>query len=349
MAKRKRLGGPIQDYLTTSETTAGPASAAPIARVAGETSVSAAFEEVRRELTEARREGRLVQRLPLDSIEAAWLMRDRADPGTAEDPDFTALLDSLRRNGQRTPIEVVETGSGRYGLLSGWRRLTALRQLHEDRGDDRFATVQAFLRQPATAEEAYVAMVEENEIRLGLSYYERARIAAKSVEAGVFDRPQTALQSLFASASRAKRSKIGSFLGIYQVLGDAVRFPQSLTERLGLALAKLLEADSGAGTRLAAHLQAARSDSAEAEQRLLAAFIEAENGKGAASAPSGPQPATDATPAPRAGKSMPDTAREVCPGIFLTEKDDTLRLSGPAIGPGFRARLEAWLREHAQG
>jgi hypothetical protein len=200
MAKRKRLGGPLQDYLATSQTATTPAASAPIARVAGETSVNAAFEEVSRELSSARNEGRLVLRLPLDRIEVAWLMRDRTHPGTEDDPDFTALLDSLRRNGQRSPIEVVDIGEGRYGLISGWRRLTALRRLHEESGEARFATVLAFLRQPASSEEAYVAMVEENEIRLGLSYYERARIAAKSVEAGVY--PDTALS---AGADRAAR------------------------------------------------------------------------------------------------------------------------------------------------
>lgn len=343
MAKRRRLGGPLQDYLTTSDTPS--AAGAPIARVAGDAAANAAFDEVSRELTEARRDGRLVQRLPLDSIEAAWLMRDRAHPGSEDDPDFAALLDSLRRNGQRNPIEVVEMTPGRYGLLSGWRRLTALRRLVDETGEERFATVLAFLRKPGTAEEAYVAMVEENEIRLGLTYYERARIAAKSVEAGVFDRPKTALQSLFASASRAKRSKIGTFLGIYQLLGDEIRFPQALTERLGLALAKLLEADAGAAARLTARLQAARPDSVEAEQQLLAAFIEAESV--AAAPPARSQPSQDAVPAPGAGKTVPDAAQEVCPGVFLAEKGGILRLSGPAVGPDFRMQLEAWLRENA--
>jgi len=351
MAKRKRLGGPLQDYLATPGT--APATAAPIARVAGDAAASAAFDEVSRELTEARREGRLVLRLSLDSIEAAWLMRDRTHPGSADDPDFAALLDSLRRNGQRNPIEVVEMGDGRYGLLSGWRRLTALRQLREETGEARFDTVLAFLRQPGSSEEAYVAMVEENEIRLGLTYYERARIAAKSVEAGVFPTSKAALQSLFASASRAKRSKIGSFLGLYQALGEAICFPESLTERVGLALAKVLDADAQAGARLAARLNAARPETFEAEQALLSEFIADETAPApepdTPTAPvSSSQPSSKADPdISRGAKSVSDTAKEVCPGVFLTEKSGTLHLSGPAIGPEFRARLEAWLQETA--
>ena len=37
----------------------------------------------------------------------------------------------------------------------------------------------------------------------------------------------------------------------------ALRFPEAIPEKLGLALAKLLEADSGAGARLQTALQAA--------------------------------------------------------------------------------------------
>ena len=50
-------------------------------------------------------------------------------------------------------------------------------------------------------------MVEENEIRVGLSYYERARIVAKAVAQGVFETEKQALQRLFHTASRPKRSK----------------------------------------------------------------------------------------------------------------------------------------------
>lgn len=343
MAKRKRLGGPLQDYLATpSQTGAAPASAAPIARVAGETSVNAAFEEVSRELSSARTEGRLVLRLPLERIEAGWLMRDRTHPGAQEDPEFAALLDSLRRNGQRSPIEVVELGEGRFGLISGWRRLTALRHLHAESDEARFATVLAFLRQPATSEEAYVAMVEENEIRLGLSYYERARIAAKSVEAGVYPDTRAALRSLFASASRAKRSKIGSFLALYGVLGEAVRFPQALTERLGLSLAKLLDADECAGARLKARLNAASAETAEQEQSLFADFLETETAP--AQDKAGVRTRSLVGGAARKNNASDTAKHEVCPGVFLAQKGGRLELSGPAIGSEFRTRLESWLK-----
>src|SRR6056297_2721504 len=351
MAKRKRLGGPLQDYLTTSDASPDPtSSSAPIARIAGEASINAAFDEVSRELSSARSEGRLLVRLPLDSIEATWLVRDRTHPGTTQDPDFTALLDSLRRNGQRNPIEVVDMGQGRYGLISGWRRLTALNHLHEETGDARFATVLAFLRQPASSEEAYVAMVEENEIRLGLSYYERARITAKSVEAGAYPSTKAALQSLFVSASRAKRSKIGSFLALYRVLGDRVHFPQALTERMGLSLARILDADETAQKRLRERLENSKPAASEAEQSLFSAFIDTENeaslSRGSTSEPSSSAESSRST---RMSNQVSNTAKdEILPGLYLTQSSSKIQLSGPAVNSALRDQLETWLKEKAK-
>jgi len=53
--------------------------------------------------------------------------------------------------------------------------------------------VLALVRRPAPAAETRVAMIEENEIRQGPSYYERARKATRSVDMGVFDSEKQAL------------------------------------------------------------------------------------------------------------------------------------------------------------
>ena len=112
-------------------------------------------------------------------------------------------------------------------------------QLTQEEGGTR--QVLALLRHPSEASEAYLAMVEENEIRVGLSYFERARIATKATDQGVYDSDKAALLSLFAAASRAKRSKIRSFLSVVRQLDGVLRFPQALGERLGLQLSKKLE------------------------------------------------------------------------------------------------------------
>lgn len=334
---------------------------APIAQVTGASASAAAFEEVSAALTAARSEGRLIQRLPLEAVDAGYLVRDRLAPGdaAAPDEDLQSLMASLRARGQQTPIEVVALEAGRYGLISGWRRLRALRALRDETGEDRFGTVLALLRQPESASDAYVAMVEENEIRVGLSYYERARIVARAAELGVFGDEAVALRALFASASRAKRSKIGSFLAVYRALDGRLRFPEALPERLGLALARAIEAGgagpTGFAARLADRLRKAAPDTAEAEQAALArALAESAGEAPAAPKPAGPEPLRPASPPaaatpPRGTLDRPEGAEEIAHGIYLEQGGGFLRprytLSGPRVNADLRDRLIAWLRE----
>jgi ParB family transcriptional regulator, chromosome partitioning protein len=341
MAKRRRLTPPRDDYLAPTAPApsmrALPGSAPPISSVAGDAATNSALLEVAGELTAARSEGRLLLRLPLDQIDEGWLVRDRI---SHDEEALESLIASLRSHGQRSPIEVTELAPGRYGLISGWRRLTALRRLHAElsdaAGQSAYAAVTAIQRRPDSAEAAYVAMVEENEIRLGLSYFERARIAAKAVEAGVFPTEKLALQKLYATASRAKRSKIGSFLSIYHGLQTQLRFASALPERLGLVLARALETDAGLAARLGAVLQDAAPASAEQEQALLMAAI----------APP-PKPATKpAVDAP--------SADELRPGLILRAErvangtqDGRIVLQGAAVTPELLDRLRHWLHGEA--
>ncbi len=249
----------------------GFAGPAPIARVAAEAASAAAVDALADELRRARETGRMVVDLPLAAIAADHLTRDRLP---AEDEDMAALRESLRLHGQRVPIEVTPLAGGGalpYGLISGWRRLAALKALHAGTGDARFATVQALVRRPETAAAAYVAMVEENEIRVGLSHYERARVAALAAERGVFPDEETAIRTLFAAASRPKRSRIRAFLALYHALDAALRFPAHLPERLGLRLVEAVRA--GQGARLAAALAAADPAGPEAELAALEAAL----------------------------------------------------------------------------
>ena len=127
--------------------------------------------------------------------------------------------------------------------------------------------MQALVRRPETAADAYVAMVEENEIRLGLSQYERARVAARAADRGVFDDEEAALRALFATASRPKRSRIRAFVALYHGLDAHLRFPAAIPERLGLALVERLR--EGRGPAIAAALAKAAPATPEAELALL--------------------------------------------------------------------------------
>ena len=260
-------GAPPAAPPSPSSAPPAPAAAAPIARVAAESAATAALREVSAVLESARAEGRLLLSLPLAAVDTRWLVRDRIE---AEEPELDALVDSLRAHGQRTPVEVVELAPGRYGLISGWRRITALSRLAAETGEARFGRVLAQLRRPGTESEAYVAMVEENEVRLGLSYYERARIAARATERGVFDSEKAALLALFATASRPRRSKIRSFLAIYRRLDPVLRYPSALPERLGLRLARALDEAPERVEGLERALRARPAASAEEELGRIA-------------------------------------------------------------------------------
>jgi len=192
-------------------------------------------------------------------------MRDRivADIDTDE---MATLIASLRERGQQTAIEVSALGNGKYGLISGWRRLAALRAIHGE--NPALGSVLAVVRQPDDMAATYQAMVDENEIRAGLSFYERARIVVKSRDAGVFKSTKGALTRLFGSVPRARRSKINSFVSVVDAFDDDLHYPVALTERLGLAMAKALESDAGFADRLRKAL-AIPPLSAEAEAQAI--------------------------------------------------------------------------------
>ena len=334
--KRLSLTGPFGaaadplDGLPAPETK----SAAPIARVAGDAAASAALRDMTEAWAEARDSGRLVQALALSAIDENWLVRDRITLDTEEMAD---LVESIRERGQQVPIEVVALEGGRYGLISGWRRLRALKVLREGHEGQRFAQVQALLRRPGTPAEAYRAMVEENEVRANLSYYERARIALRAAEAGAFEDARAAVAELFAAGSRAKRSKIASFMALVGALDDRLRFGWAIPERLGLNLAKALEEAPGFRERLRDRLRKAEPETAEAELALLTrALAGAGTGTGTRAG---------------AGDAAAPRRQEVRPGLWLETMAEgaegsatRLVLTGARVDATLEARLVDWLR-----
>ncbi|MEC7297754.1 MAG: ParB N-terminal domain-containing protein [Pseudomonadota bacterium] len=346
MAKRKRLGparvfsdtpgdgaeAPVvaenQTLNSGSEPVVAPGlsparrKVPPIASVAGASASEAALQELSETLRSAREEGRLIQPLPLDAIEADHLVRDRL---VADEDEMQALMTSLRARGQQTPIEVVALADNRFGLISGWRRLSALRRLSEE--DPAFGTVLAILRRPDSAAEAYCAMVEENEIRVGLSYYERARIVARAAAQGVYEDPKAALSGLFSSASRPKRSKIGSFVRLHDALDDVLRFPSAIPERLGLALVKEIDSQDGFTPRLRALLSAGNATSAEGEIAILTAALEPVS-----------------APTPAAAKPMSSDGWDETHGqVRIKGKAGKLTLSGSGVTDELLRDLADWL------
>lgn len=332
MAKRKRLNPPdlgnLPGAASTPDVRSDPPGyskthrhRAPVADMVGAASAVAALEELSDDMRRARAEGRMVLRIPLDKIDAAYLVRDRI---LLDEEDLEVLQASMAARGQQMPLDVVELGGESYGLISGLRRLTALKRLREQTGEARFSEALCLVRQPADSPEAYLAMVEENEIRSGLSFYERAAIVSRAAGQGAFPDTRAALRGLFGAASKAKRSKIGSFVAIFEQLDVVLAHPVMIPERLGLALSQALESDKRFATTLAQALEAEPDRTALRERTLLEAAVRSVTQKGAA-----PKPA----PAPT----------QAAPGVYLESKGSKVILSGPGVDGDLRAALAEWL------
>lgn len=335
MAKRKRLTPPREDFLTEAAT-APKAALAPIAQVVGDAAGIAGAQEMADALNAARSEGRLLLNLPLDDVDPAYLVRDRL---AANDAEMEELCASLKARGQQMPIEVAELGAGRYGLISGWRRLSALKRLRDETREQRFETILARVTAPADASQAYLAMVEENEVRAGLSYYERARIVVKAVEAGVFQDEKDALRSLYAAASRAKRSKIKSFVGVVRALDTGLQYPVAIGERLGLELARRLTEDMTFRDKVLDALAQGANTGHEAEQLVLKQALSAGLETKAASGSMSPGPSRART-AP-AVQEKEDGGQDV--HVTYEAGAGRLVLTGRGVTPQLHRALKDWL------
>ncbi len=351
MAKRKRLTPPQDGFLHPDPQAAplrGPLGGgmnAPISAVAGEASARAALEEVSAEMSRARAEGRMVETLPVGAIDPQYLMRDRM---VQDDDDMAALRDSLRARGQQTPIEVVALpapANGRtHGLVSGWRRLSALQALHREDPAAGFGTVRALVVAPESQQAAYVAMVEENEIRADLSLYERAHIAFKAHREGIYPTLKTALQGLFGSVSRSKRSKINSFVPLVDHLDGALKFPTAISEKLGLELSRRVQEDTGFADALAARLRIARPADAPAELAMLNEVLKAApKGAKPQKSPAATPPAPASAPAPAPGAGSAATPGDV--RLRFDPGAQRVVLTGPGVDKALAEALGDWLRQ----
>ena len=371
MAKRKRLTPAQPDYFNTTARAAetrletgpetgletksmpGPGfSAPPIAQVASDAATRAALDEVTDVLRDARQEGRLIEALPLEAVNAHYLVRDRL---VQDDDEMAALMASIRARGQQTPIEVtalpVPDHGPAYGLITGWRRLTALNRLYQETSDTRFSTIKALVVNPDTVQDAYVAMVEENEIRVNLSLFERANIARRAAEEGIFPTARHAVLGLFESTTRSKRSKIHSFVTLVQALDSVLRFPAAIPEKLGLTLARALAADAGLAKTIRNRLFLEVPQNAADELRILAlALTPVKDPVKAAktlSQRTESQTEPDTAPASSASySSVASRSEEVSAGLWMRlepGRNARIELSGKKVDEALYRALKDWL------
>jgi ParB family chromosome partitioning protein len=327
MAKRRKLTAPDPQSLSELEDgfAAKPVSdlmglAAPIAKVAAEGARLADPLDPDRRVLNARdaadaekwrtadADGRVIMALPVEAIRAEHLIRDRV---LVDPDDMAELRASILAHGVRLPIEVEPLGE-EYGLISGWRRLVAVRELQAD-GKWK-GPIPAIVRAPKEASDAYVSMVEENEVRAALTPYERGRIAVMAVRQGVFASLEEAVDVIFATASKAKRSKIRGFALIHEELGDMLTFPASLSEKNGLRLANALR--TGFAAKLRAELAAHEPGDAATEWNAMARILADAEAKGRREHRGG-----------RPRNSVAEERIDLADGVYVRKVQD-----GPALG-----------------
>lgn len=343
MAKRKRL---VVPNLTDVEKEIGGfakkpspelgAMAAPISKVVADSADHAAsateearlraakFEKDAKAHQSALAEGRLVELVAISEITTDNLTRDRTG---MSGEGMEELKASIRANGLRMPIEVERLDDDEvdsYGLISGYRRLWAFRELSITEDGGEYDYIPAFVRGGRDSVENYVAMVEENEIREDLAPLERGRIVALGVDEGVFDSVDEAVNTLFASASKAKRSKIRSYALVFQTLGDVLEFPNFYSERQLLTISNAVKAGQGEAIHTA--LKEAMVTSAEAEFEMIQAVV-----------------------SPKVSRAKPQETpvsdKRFSFSVKRTRNGYDLRLSGQGVDKALVADLEKWLRD----
>ena len=146
--------------------------------------------------------------IPLSEIDESALPRDRTHMNGQA---MEELRLSIYATGLRTPIEVFELRepdeTHKYALISGLRRLTAMRQ-NASEWADAPTQVDAFIRQPRTMTDALKLVLEENELRADPSPWERGEFALAAVEAEIFDTIDAAARALYPAANRMKQTRI---------------------------------------------------------------------------------------------------------------------------------------------
>ncbi len=256
-----------------------------------------------------------VHEIPLDRIDAEALPRDRAtcDPEADHELQLSILAEGLRQ-----PVEVFAMeGPVPYGLIAGHRRLSAFRALGRE-------VIPAFLRRPADIPQALAAMVSENEIRAQISPWEKGRLVMTCVEQGHFPNADAAIDGLYATLSRQKRSRLRSLLLVVETFDGRFATPERLTHARLERLASALRA--GWEDMVRAALPSPRTHGLESQWQAIAPVL------AEAASPDGADTAPDQIRAPRRILRLRQgltIRREV------TRSGWALRFSGPeAKSPG---------------
>ncbi len=254
------------------------------ARQAAEAEIRAENDRLAHEYVALKKNGQIVGLVALDQIRTTKLIRDRA---AERDPDLDELKASIKAVGLSNPIHVEEVAGG-YELIQGFRRLSAYRELLEETADPTFAQIPASLQaRGAQLDHLYRRMVDENLVRRDISFAEMAQLAM-SYASRSDQSVAAAIEALFASAGRQKRSYIRHFAHLLTVLGNDLKHPEAIPRATGLSLVKLLEENTRFAGQVRAVLNSQPDRDAALEVSLLRSAVS--GGQAKPSKPRSPAP-----------------------------------------------------------
>lgn len=180
----------------------------------------------------------MIHPIPLSEIAPHALPRDRQrlDPAA-----LAELQASIATEGLRQPIEVwrlsTPTPEGHlYGLISGLRRLTAHQNLAQLR-PTHWTTIPAFVREPRDIPHALAQMVAENEVRAEITPWEKAMLILDAVQERIFDTPDAAIATLYATSNAIARSRLRTITTVAQELNGLLTDPTAYSLRQLLRIA----------------------------------------------------------------------------------------------------------------
>lgn len=221
----------------------------------------------------AQQEGRVLIEIPLGEISTTDLPRDRLDLETvATSDEMEELKASIRERGQKEPVEVYHGEGDQYQLKKGWRRYTALTQLFETTGDERFAKIVARVEAGENDRmDRYIDMVEENVVREDLTFAEMAQVALSAAADPDVEGAdaEVLVNRLYGSLHKMKRSYIRSFVYLLSELGESLQWPKEVSRNTGIEVARAMKEVGGIDELREA---IAVSGDAETQNKLLTEF-----------------------------------------------------------------------------
>lgn len=213
---------------------------------------------------QAKGEGRLLLELDPKRIRATEFRNRHERSLLADDPKFVELKASLQANGQENPIRVRPVKNAlpfEFEIVSGHRRHAACLALDAS-SPGGFPVLALVDAGAADARDLVLKMYRENEERYDLSAFEKGRMFARWLEAGIYDNQRELATGIgLGEAAVAKYLAVAALPApVLAAFGDERAIPMSWGSTLSQALKANPSAVLRAAERLAQRQPLANAD-----------------------------------------------------------------------------------------